>query len=783
MSNDARAAARSAAALAGFLIVAGLQLIVVLGALWTVLKLLPADFALRAGVPLSLATVGALGYATWRALHSRRRTPAGVAVTRSDAPELWALVDGASVAAGVPSPAGLTVVADATVVVGERTRALGWLGGRRDLYLGLPLLQAWDSGRLRAAVAHEFAHGSARLGRWAPLAYRGRVAVGRLAPRWSRGRNPAGAVFRAYAEIYRRVDAPFSRAQELAADRVAAQFAGVAAASGALRDLPVLAGMQRLFHAEYVGPGWQAGHVPVDVFGGFLRVLAARGEDVAILRARGAEPGGAWDTHPPLAERLAALTPARSAAPDNSAGGPGGAAGRKPGSAALSEAAGASGEAAGASDDAVSASGEAVGAEAVEPSGRVGAANAATAPGVAVTENDDQAAGELVPDLPGLGRALQAVAFPAQGRTEVGWDDFLSVARTAEMEREAEAALATVSRAVGVPVPDAASILELAADGRLRTAAATIFPGLTPEETAERIVDLISLMLALAALRSDVARWRHSWTGTAELVAADGAYLNLTDVAAAAADPEQAEDVRAYLARIGVDLAAPAGDRPVARAQALGGLINLSADGERTDLLVTDLGFLLVPGLSRGKGPEAKRRLNRIAAGGVSVPGRNADAVPESAKAMPVSVGSAGAGGYGSDGAGAGEHGSAVAGAGAGGHGAGAGVGGHGDGAGVGGHDGGAGVGGDGDRAGSSEAAERARGGSVATMEAPADGRRFVPFADVAAVTTLPGRRRGWVIGLRDGGTLTLRPSLDTDELPGGWAAWEEAVTFLAGTR
>ncbi|GAA4598568.1 Zn-dependent protease with chaperone function [Actinoplanes octamycinicus] len=648
MSNDARAAARSAAGLAGFLVVAGVQLAVVLGVLWTVLKLLPTDFALRAGVPLSIATFGALGYATWRALRLRSRVPAGVAVPRADAPELWALVDAAAAAAGVTPPAGLTVVADATVVVGERTRALGLGGGRRDLYLGLPLLQAWDRGRLRAAVAHELAHGSAALGRWAPAAYRGRVAVGRLAPRWERGRNPAAAVLRAYARAYRRWDAPFSRAQELAADRVAAGHAGVAATTGALRDLPVLAGMQRLFHAEYVGPGWQAGQVPEDVFGGFLRVLAARAEDVAILRARGPEPAGAWDTHPPLAERLAELTPE---SPQT--------------------------------------------AESEEP-----AADPAAGPaGEAAKDPAEEPAGDLIPDLPGLGRALQAVAFPPQGRERVSWDDFLSQARTAEMEREAEAALATVARAVGVPVPDAAGVLQLAADGRLATAAATIFPGLAAEETADRIVDLLSLMLALAALRSGVARWRHSWTGTAELVAADGAHLNLTDVAAAAADPEQAEAVRAYLDRIGVDLAASGGDRPAARAQVLGGLINLSADGERTDLLVTDLGFLLVPGLSRGRGGEAKRRLHQIASGGVPVSGEAAGTT------------------------------------------------------------------------------------AVATMDPPGDGRRFVPFADVAAVTSLPGRRRGWVLGLHDGGSLTLRSSLDTDELPGGWAAWDEAVTFLTGTR
>ncbi|MEU4419360.1 M48 family metalloprotease [Actinoplanes sp. NPDC024001] len=615
MSNGARAARASAAGLAGFLLVAGLQLAVVLLVLWTVLTLLPSEVALRAGVPLSIATFGAAGYATWRALHTRRRVPAGVAVTRDDAPRLWELADRAATAAGVRPPDSITVVADATVVLGERTRLLGLLGGARDLYLGLPLLIAWDQDRLRAVLTHELAHGSSRSGRWAPLAYRGRVAVGRMVPRISR-RNPAGALLRAYAGWYRRIDAPFSREHELAADRIAAEHAGVGPTVAALRDLPALAGMQRLFHAEYVGPGWQAGYVPDDVFGGLLRVLAARSADLSRLRAQEPEPSGPWDTHPPLAERLAALTPAEPAEP-----------------------------------------------------------TASTEPAEPAEDTPD-----LVPDLPKLGRALQDVAFPPGERTVVSWDEFLSLARTAEMEREAEAALATVSRAVGSAVSGPEQVLDLAGDGRLREAAGTIFPGGTPEETTARIVDLLGLMLALAALRSGVVRWRHSWTGAAEVVGADGAYLNLAELAAAAADPATVASVREYLEKIGVDLAAPAGAVAPARAQALGGLVNLTADGERTDLLITDLGLHLVPGLPRGRTAEARRRLARFAT-------------------------------------------------------------------------------------------------------APVEGSRFLPFADVASITALSGRRRGWVLDLRDGGSVTLRPAFDTEELPGGWSAWEDAVAFLAGTR
>ncbi|HWS34167.1 MAG TPA: M48 family metallopeptidase, partial [Actinoplanes sp.] len=306
MSKDAPAAARSAAALAGFLVVVGLQLTVVLIGLWAVLWALPGGFALRIGVPLGLATFGALGYATWRALHIRHRVPAGVAVNRDQAPRLWEAIDAAAAAARVRTPDGLTIVADATAALGERTRLIGFIGGRRDLYLGMPLLQALEPGQLAAIIAHELGHGSPNLGRWAPLAYRGRITIGRIIPRIGR-RNLAGAALRAYAGFYRRVDAPFSREQELAADRIAAAHAGPGAALTALRDLPALAGMQRLFHAEYVGPGWQAGYVPDDVFGGLLRVLAARTAEMTMLRAREPEPAGPWDTHPPMPERLAAL--------------------------------------------------------------------------------------------------------------------------------------------------------------------------------------------------------------------------------------------------------------------------------------------------------------------------------------------------------------------------------------------------------------------------------------------------------------------------------------------
>lgn len=691
--------------LAGFLLVAALQVALVAVPVLLVLIMMPGSAALRLGAPLCTATVGVMAYATWRALRVRRADPAGIPVSRAEAPRLWAVLDAAAEAAGVRPPDAVIVVADATATLRERTRLLGFAGGRRDLYLGFPLLQAWDHARLKAVLAHELAHGSPRLSRLAPLARRGRAALGRVVPRIPRN-NPAGPVLRAYAALYERVDAPFSRAQELNADRAAADFAGTPAAAAALRDLPALEALQRIFHAEYVGPGWLAGHVPDDMFGGFLRVLAARADDLARLRALAAAPAGPWDPHPPLAERLAALAESTAAAgpippaavdpavadPPPPAAGDLAVAGPAPpaaGDPAVAGPAVADPTPPAAVDLAVAdpappavadpAAAGPVRAAVVEP---VPPAGVPAKPGHPDAPADD----DLVPDLPGLGRALQAIAFPPQGRTVLGWDEFFSAARTAEMEREATAALGTISRAAGTPITSAAELLDLADDGRLHKAAEKVFPNLPPEETAGRIAELVTLLLALAALHGGSARWRHSWTGTAELVTLDGGHLDLAGLANQIGDPATAGAARERLAAMGIDVAAAPGGR-TARADIIGGVVNLLIDGSRTDLLIVDTGLLLVPGLPRARNGAAKRRLAEFAA---------ADAVQRD-RSVP--------------------------------------------------------------------------------------GSRFVPYADVAGATRTRRATKSWDLNLRDGGTLTVRTALDSDELPGGWAALDEAIAFVARTR
>jgi hypothetical protein len=640
--REGNRATRSAALVAGFGLIAWGQVVAALAIVLLILALLPSAVAVRIGAPLCIATAGLLWFATSRALRVRPATPAGVPVTRADAEKLWALIDAAAATAQATPPDGVTVIADARVWVGERSRLIGLLGGPRQLYLGLPMLQAWDVSRLGAVITHELAHSSTELGRFAPIAYRGRLAVARIVRRIP-GRSPAGPLLRAYATFYRQLDSSFAWAQELAADRAAASFAGSGAAAAVLRDAPALEAMQHVFHAEYLSAGWQSGIVPGDVFGGLLRVLAARPDEMDRLRALPPEPVPDGDPHPPVADRMTAL-------------------------AAL---------------------------DIPDPS---------SAP---------EAAAELIPDLPGLGRALQAVAFPAAGRTVVDWDDFFSITRYAEMEREAEAALRAIGHAVGTPVPGLAEVLDLVADGRLPKAAEVVFAGLPPADATERITDLITLLLALAALRSGAARWRHSWTGTAELVAIDGAYLDLAEPAALAADPATVDQARTRLADLGIDLAAaahPDPARPPTRVPVHGGVVNVLADGVRTDLLILETGLLLLPSLPRSRNGDARRRLTRLAAAGIN---------PDGSLAAPPRA---------------------------------------------------------------SDALLLASAEYPIVGTAPDQGR-LIPYADVTRAAVMQGRRRQWELTLASGPILTLRTTLDSDELQGGWAALDEAVAFLTRTR
>jgi Zn-dependent protease with chaperone function len=293
--------------LAGFYVVAALQFAAAVALTFWLVGLLPGAFAVKLTFPLFAATVGAVGVAMWRAFRAKPEPPAGLQIAPERAPDLWETAHRLAGVVGTRMPDEIRLVPEINAAVLEESRFLGLVRGRRVLYVGLPLLQMFTVDQLHAVLAHELGHYSQRHTQLAAIAYRGRLTIAETLARIS-PRNVVGWVFKAYAHLYVLVDNAVVRRQEYEADEAAVRVAGRAAAANALRELPVLEAAWAFYFRTYVRPGWESGYVPDDVFGGYAALVGARAAELDRLRAE--EPpaeASAWDTHPPVADRIAAI--------------------------------------------------------------------------------------------------------------------------------------------------------------------------------------------------------------------------------------------------------------------------------------------------------------------------------------------------------------------------------------------------------------------------------------------------------------------------------------------
>ncbi|MBE8522025.1 M48 family metalloprotease [Amycolatopsis sp. H6(2020)] len=260
-------------------------------------------------VPVSYALLKAL-FAIER---TRGGTGGGVPVTRADEPVLWALVEELAAAVGTRPPDTITLVSEVNAGVRERT---GWLGlrvRRREMFIGAQLLAGLRHDQLCALLGHELGHYSNHDTRLAGLTYRGRRSIERAltglgGDGWFEGL--IRKLFVLYAKLYFAVSAAVCRRQELAADAAAARVAGTAAMTGALREIEVLGVAWDFYFDRYVPIGWDAGYLPDRLAGGFRSLLAdeARAEEFDRVRQNPPpEEISRYDTHPPTAERIAAI--------------------------------------------------------------------------------------------------------------------------------------------------------------------------------------------------------------------------------------------------------------------------------------------------------------------------------------------------------------------------------------------------------------------------------------------------------------------------------------------
>ncbi|MEU9863995.1 M48 family metallopeptidase [Streptomyces sp. NPDC047971] len=268
-----------------------------------------------------------------------------VLVGEADEPRLWRTVRELADRVGTRAPHEIRLTGEVNAAVSEDSRLLGLLGGRRRLYLGLPLMAGLTEAQLRAVLAHEFGHFTHADTRLSGITARGRVQVERTvahfeakaggkvakevarqekkaAKRISKGKKAheidttgVGFTFRTMARIYTaygrlslRATQADSRRQELAADLAAARIAGRDATASALREIVVVETAHGFFLDSYATLGAEFGLLPPhgEVIGGVRHLLAARGEELDELRYDlPTHPASPYDSHPPMAERVA----------------------------------------------------------------------------------------------------------------------------------------------------------------------------------------------------------------------------------------------------------------------------------------------------------------------------------------------------------------------------------------------------------------------------------------------------------------------------------------------
>jgi heat shock protein HtpX len=233
--------------------------------------------------------------------------PPGPRLFEDEHPQLFALIRDVAAATNQPVPEEVYAVNDVNAWVAQRGGIMGF-GARPIMGLGLPLVQSVTVDELKAVVAHEFGHylgADVRLGPWI---YKTRAAIGRAVAALET--NIVGKVFVAYGHLFMRLTMVISRHQEFVADAVAARITAPAVAARTLRRIATTAPVYGLFMREEVVPVLQAGYLPPIAAGFdlFLRSRRVTGfmEQIRI-KAEAEHEASTMDTHPPLAQRVAAL--------------------------------------------------------------------------------------------------------------------------------------------------------------------------------------------------------------------------------------------------------------------------------------------------------------------------------------------------------------------------------------------------------------------------------------------------------------------------------------------
>jgi Zn-dependent protease with chaperone function len=254
---------------------------------------------------------------------SRDGGPPGVLLTEQAQPRLWAMARELADLAETRCADEIRLVAEVNAAVSDSGSWLGLRAGTRRLYVGVPLLLAFDEAQLRSVLAHEFGHYGGRHTTFAGVSYRGAETIRRTLDQLGT-RHFASRVFLLYARLYFAVSHTVNRRQELEADQLSARAVGPEVAASTLLELAPLAVAWQGYLGRFATMGRELDRRPTGVLTGFSDHLArpevARGMQEVRDAAPEEETTSVFDTHPSTSQRVALLLGGAAPAPWQSGG-------------------------------------------------------------------------------------------------------------------------------------------------------------------------------------------------------------------------------------------------------------------------------------------------------------------------------------------------------------------------------------------------------------------------------------------------------------------------------
>jgi heat shock protein HtpX len=287
-----------------------LALGMVAGLLWVAY----ADWSYRNSIDrIEIACVVAAGLILWSILPRLDRFLApGPRLTAEQQPRLFAEISNIAQSLDQPMPHEVYFVPEINAWVAQRGGIAG-LGSRRVMALGAPLMAILTVSQFRAVLAHEFGHYHAGDTKLSPWIYKTRTAIIRTVQNLASHRSYLAYLsylFKWYAEMFLRITLAISRAQEYAADRLAAQLAGSQALVDGLKQLHRGDVAWQSYLRSEVAPVVSAGYLP-PISIGFTHFLAtpnvSRQVEANLQRELAEGKADPFDSHPSLPQRIAAL--------------------------------------------------------------------------------------------------------------------------------------------------------------------------------------------------------------------------------------------------------------------------------------------------------------------------------------------------------------------------------------------------------------------------------------------------------------------------------------------